>query len=33
MGGAMGGLINCFIVDHYYGKKAAHFTGFSHCSF
>ncbi|KAE8373860.1 hypothetical protein BDV26DRAFT_271020 [Aspergillus bertholletiae] len=27
MGGAMGGLINCFIVDHYYGKKAAHFTG------
>jgi hypothetical protein len=27
MGGAMGGLINLFIVDHYYGKKAAHFTG------
>lgn len=27
MGGAMGGLINCFIVDHYYGKRAAHFTG------
>lgn len=27
MGGSMGGLINCFIVDHYYGKKAAHFTG------
>lgn len=27
MGGAMGGLINIFIVDHYYGKKAAHFTG------
>lgn len=27
MGGAMGGLINCFIVDHHYGKKAAHFTG------
>jgi len=27
MGGAMGGLINCFIVDHYYGKKAAHSTG------
>ncbi|KAL6232814.1 hypothetical protein BDW75DRAFT_232460 [Aspergillus navahoensis] len=26
MGGAMGGLINVFIVDHYYGKKAAHFT-------
>ncbi|UDD62201.1 hypothetical protein AFCA_009529 [Aspergillus flavus] len=26
MGGAMGGLINCFIVDHYYGKRAAHFT-------
>ncbi|THC93457.1 hypothetical protein EYZ11_007076 [Aspergillus tanneri] len=27
MGGTMGGLINCFIVDHYYGNKAAHFTG------
>ncbi|KAJ5278683.1 hypothetical protein N7478_004055 [Penicillium angulare] len=27
MGGAMGGLINVFIVDHYYGKKAAQFTG------
>ncbi|EIT83382.1 hypothetical protein AO1008_03715 [Aspergillus oryzae 100-8] len=27
MGGAMGGLINYFIVDHYYGKKVAHFTG------
>ncbi|KAL2813776.1 hypothetical protein BDW59DRAFT_167412 [Aspergillus cavernicola] len=27
MGGAMGSLINVFIVDHYYGKKAAHFTG------
>ncbi|BCR93100.1 uncharacterized protein AKAW2_10146A [Aspergillus luchuensis] len=27
MGGAMGGLTNGFIVDHYYGKKAAHFTG------
>ncbi|KAF3391102.1 hypothetical protein DPV78_011077 [Talaromyces pinophilus] len=27
MGGAMGGLVNFFIVDHYYGKKAAHFTG------
>lgn len=27
MGGAMGGLIDYFIVDHYYGKKAAHFTG------
>ncbi|KAJ6078801.1 hypothetical protein N7467_008554 [Penicillium canescens] len=25
MDGAMGGLINLFIVDHYYGKKAAHF--------
>ncbi|KAJ5442101.1 hypothetical protein N7445_005108 [Penicillium cf. griseofulvum] len=23
----MGGLINIFIVDYYYGKKAAHFTG------
>lgn len=23
----MGGLTNGFIVDHYYGKKAAHFTG------
>lgn len=27
MGGAMGALTNCFIVDHYYGKKAAQFTG------
>ncbi|KAI0174965.1 hypothetical protein BJ166DRAFT_621352 [Pestalotiopsis sp. NC0098] len=27
MGGAMGGLVNWFIVDHYYGIKAAHFTG------
>lgn len=27
MGGAMGGIINCFIVDQHYGKKAAHFTG------
>ncbi|KAL4746200.1 hypothetical protein BDW72DRAFT_207530 [Aspergillus terricola var. indicus] len=27
MGGAMGGLINFFIVDHYYGTKTAHFTG------
>ncbi|RTE70308.1 hypothetical protein BHE90_015294 [Fusarium euwallaceae] len=26
MGGAMGGIVNCFIVDHYYGKKACHFT-------
>lgn len=26
MGGAMGGIINCFLVDHYYGIKAAHFT-------
>jgi hypothetical protein len=26
MGGAMGGIVNYFIVDHYYGKKAAHFT-------
>ncbi|KAJ5987974.1 hypothetical protein N7481_003184 [Penicillium waksmanii] len=26
MGGAMGGIINCFIVDQYYGKKAVHFT-------
>ena len=23
----MGGLINVFIVDYHYGKKAAHFTG------
>ncbi|GMF69806.1 hypothetical protein BDV35DRAFT_376703 [Aspergillus flavus] len=27
MGGTMGDLINSFIVDHYYEKKAAHFTG------
>ncbi|KAL4998508.1 hypothetical protein BDV10DRAFT_185123 [Aspergillus recurvatus] len=27
MGGAMGGLINAFIVDHYYTAKATHFTG------
>lgn len=27
MGGAMGGVINHLLVDHYYGKKAAHFTG------
>ncbi|OJJ94923.1 hypothetical protein ASPACDRAFT_64847 [Aspergillus aculeatus ATCC 16872] len=27
MGGAMGGLINLFIVDHHYGERAAHFTG------
>ncbi|KAF2009027.1 hypothetical protein BU24DRAFT_437535 [Aaosphaeria arxii CBS 175.79] len=26
MGGAMGGLINCFIVDYHYGSKAVHFT-------
>ncbi|CEL10560.1 hypothetical protein ASPCAL13677 [Aspergillus calidoustus] len=26
MGGTLGGLINTFIVDHHYGKKAAHFT-------
>jgi hypothetical protein len=26
MGGAMGGIVNYFIVDYYYGKKAAHFT-------
>ncbi|ETS75467.1 hypothetical protein PFICI_12411 [Pestalotiopsis fici W106-1] len=26
MGGAMGGIINVFIVDHYYGTKAVHFT-------
>lgn len=26
MGGAMSGLVNCFIVDHYYGEKVAHFT-------
>ncbi|KAF7537304.1 hypothetical protein G7054_g3813 [Neopestalotiopsis clavispora] len=26
MGGAMGGLINWFIVDHHYGTKAVHFT-------
>ena len=39
MGGAMGSLTNVFIVDHYYGKKAAHFTGilsllvFSTCNY
>lgn len=27
MGGAMGGLMNSFIVNYYYGKKAAHFNG------
>lgn len=26
MGGAMGGLLDFFIVDHYYGSKAVHFT-------
>jgi hypothetical protein len=26
MGGAMGGLINWFIVDYHYGTKAVHFT-------
>ncbi|PVH90610.1 hypothetical protein DM02DRAFT_547473 [Periconia macrospinosa] len=26
MGGAMGGLINWFIVDYHYGKRAVHFT-------
>lgn len=26
MGGAMGGIINYFIVDHYYGTRAVHFT-------
>lgn len=26
MGGAMGGIIDYFIVDHYYGNKAVYFT-------
>lgn len=26
MGGAMGGITNCFLVDHYYGQKAVWFT-------
>ncbi|GAW13381.1 hypothetical protein EKO27_g9216 [Xylaria grammica] len=27
MGGAMGGLVNHFVVDKHYGSKAAHFLG------